>query len=81
MQMNPAMMQLMQVIRGGANPQQLVMNMLEQQMSNNPIGQNLIQLAKNGDGVGIEQIVRNLAKSQGIDFDKEFTSFKKMMGL
>lgn len=42
MQMNPAMMQLMQVIRGGANPQQLVMNMLEQQMSNNPIGQNLI---------------------------------------
>lgn len=81
MQMNPMMMQLMQMIRGGGNPQQLVMNMLEQQMSGNPMGQNLLALAKNGDGAGIEKIARNLAQSQGIDFDKEFASFRQMMGL
>lgn len=40
------------------------------------MGQNLLQLAQNGKSADIEQIVRNLAKQQGIDFDKEFASFK-----
>lgn len=54
----------------------MVMNMLEQEMSNTPMGQNLLALMKNNDGAGIEKVARNLAKSQGIDFDKEFASFK-----
>lgn len=77
--MNP--MQLIQMIRGGTNPQQLAMNLLQQNMGNTPMGQNLLQLAQNGQGADIEQIVRNLAKQQGIDFDKEFASFKQMLGL
>lgn len=44
MNMNP--MQLIQMIKGGQNPQQLVMNMLEQQMQNTPMGANLLSLAK-----------------------------------
>lgn len=36
MNMNP--MQLIQMIKGGQNPQQLVMNILEQQMQNTPMG-------------------------------------------
>lgn len=75
-------MQLIQMIRsGGMNPQQLAMNLLQQNMGNTPMGQNLLQLAQNGQGADIEQVVRNLAKQQGIDFDKEFTSFKQMLGL
>jgi hypothetical protein len=31
-------MQLMAAIRGGQNPQQLAMNMLEQKMGNTPMG-------------------------------------------
>lgn len=77
--MNP--MQLIQMIRGGQNPQQLAMNLLQQNMGNTPMGQNLIQLAQNEKTADIEQIARNLAKQQGIDFDKEFTSFKQMLGL
>ncbi len=77
--MNP--MQLIQMIRGGQNPQQLAMNLLQQNMGNTPMGKNLIQLAQNGKTADIEQIVRNLAKQQGIDFDKEFTAFKQMLGL
>lgn len=46
-----------------------------------PMGQNLLNLAKNGRSADIEQIARNLAKQQGIDFDKEFAAFKEMLGL
>lgn len=78
--MNP--MQLMQMIRNGQNPQQIAMNLLQQNgVGNTPMGENLLNLAKNGKTADIEQIARNLAKQQGIDFDKEFTAFRQMMGL
>lgn len=77
--MNP--MQLIQMIRSGQNPQQLAMNLLQQQMGNTPMGANLLELAKGGKTADIEQIARNLAKQQGIDFDKEFASFRQMLGL
>lgn len=77
--MNP--MQLIQMLRSGQNPQQLAMNLLENQMGSTPMGQNLLNLARNGRSADIEQIARNLAKQQGIDFDKEFTFFKQMLGL
>ena len=79
MNVNP--MQLIQMIRSGQNPQQLAMNLLEQQMGSTPMGANLMELAKNGKNADIEQIARNLAKQRGIDFDKEFASFKQMLGL
>lgn len=74
-------MQLMQMIKTGQNPQQLVINLLEQNMSNSPVGANLINLAKQGDSKGIEQVARNLSKQQGIDFDKEFAAFCRMLGI
>lgn len=74
-------MQLIQMIRSGQNPQQLAMNLLQQNMGDTPIGQNLINLAQKGNTADIEQIARNLAKQQGIDFDKEFAAFKQMLGL
>lgn len=74
-------MQIIQMIRGGQNPQQLAMNLLQQNMGESPMGKNLIQLAQNGQTADIEQIARNLAKQQGIDFDKEFTAFRQMLGL
>lgn len=77
--MNP--MQLIQMIRSGQNPQQLAMNLLEGQMGNTPMGQNLLSLVKNGKTADIEQIARNLAKQQGVDFDKEFANFRQMLGL
>lgn len=77
--MNP--MELIQMIRNGQNPQQLVMNMLQSQMGNTPMGANLLNLAKNNNTAEIEQIARNLMQQRGIDFDKEFANFKKMLGL
>lgn len=58
MQVNP--IQLIQAIRQGQNPQQLMMSVLENQMSNTPVGQNLLALAKKNDTAGIEDFARNL---------------------
>ena len=78
-QVNPQ--DLIQMIREGKNPQQLMISILEKNMSNTPFGQNLLFLAKNNRTKDIEQIARNMAKEKGIDFDKEFTAFKQRFGL
>lgn len=74
-------MQLVQMIRSGANPQQLMMSVLEQRMQGTPMGANLINLAKNDRGAEIEQIARNMCKQRGMDYDKEFSAFKQMLGI
>ena len=79
MQMNP--MQIIQLIKGGQNPQQLVMQILQQQAQNNPMGANLLELVKKNKAADVEQIARNLAKTKGIDFDTEFNSFKQLLGI
>ena len=71
--------ELIAMIRSGKNPQQLMLSILERQ-SNTPLGANLYTLAKNGQTAEIEKIARNLAKEQGVDFDKEFKAFKQMLG-
>jgi hypothetical protein len=56
------------------------MSILEGQMSNTPMGKNLLQLAKEHKATDIEQIARNLCAQKGIDFDSEFMSFRKQLG-
>lgn len=70
-------MELIMQIRQGKNPQQLMMGILESQASANPIYANLLTLAKEGRTADIEAFARNVAKEKGIDFDKEFSRFKK----
>ena len=77
-QFNP--MQVIMAMRNGQNPQQIVMNMLQERMSQTPMGQNLIALAQNNQTAQIEQIARNICNQRGIDFDKEFNSFKDSLG-
>lgn len=78
-QFNP--MQVIMAMRNGQNPQQIVMNMLQERMSQTPMGQNLITLAQNNQTAQIEQIARNICNQRGIDFDKEFNSFKDSLGI
>ena len=74
MNINP--MQLIQMIKGGQNPQQLVMSILQQKSQTNPILNNAMNLAKNGNQSALETLARNLAEQKGLDFDKQFGSFK-----
>ena len=78
-QFNP--MQVIMAMKNGQNPQQIVMNMLQERMSQTPMGQNLITLAQNNQTAQIEQIARNICNQRGIDFDKEFNSFKDSLGI
>ena len=73
--------QLIQMIRQGRNPQQLLISILEGQASTNPVSANLLALAQQNDGKAIEKFARNFFQSQGLDFDKEFNAFKQNMGL
>lgn len=72
--------QLLQMIRNGQNPQQLMLSILERQ-ADTPVGANLLALAKEGKTQEIEQIARNLYAQQGRDFDSEFNAFRQQYKL
>ena len=63
------------------NPQQMVMQLMQQNMQNNPMFSNLLLLAQQGKQTNIEEIARNICKENNIDFDKEFQSFKQNFGI
>ena len=68
---NPMM--LFNMMKG--NPKDFVINMVKQQIPNNPFFNNLIDMANNGNKKGVEEIARNLFKEKGLNFDKEFNNF------
>ena len=71
---------LVQMIKQGQNPQQLMLSVLERQ-AGSPMGRNLLNLARNGQTAEIEKIARNLCKERGMDFDQEFMKFRQMFGI
>lgn len=80
MNVDPA--KLIELIRNGKNPQQLMIHMLEDRAhTNNPVMMNLLELAKENRTSEIEQVARNLYAERGLDFDSEFNSFKQKFGL
>lgn len=72
--MNPINM-IKEFIGKGISPQQILGNVIKN--NSNPVVNNLIEKAKQGDTKGIENFARNLFKEQGRDFDKEFIEFRK----
>ena len=76
---NPMM--LIQMIKQGQNPQQLLMSILEGQAGTNPVSSNLLDLVKNNRTADIETFARNYFASNGLDFDKEFNAFKETFKL
>lgn len=71
---------ILQLIKSGQNPQQVMMSVLEHQMGNTPMGKNLMNLAMKKDGKTLEQIARNLCAQRGMDFDSEFKAFREKIG-
>ena len=73
--MNP--LDIIMKIKNGQNPQQIMISILEEGVAaSNPIAANLLDLAKQNRTADIERVARNLCAERGIDFDKEFNSFK-----
>ena len=72
---------LIQMIKQGQNPQQLMLSILRGQAYNSPLGQNLLNLAQQGRTDELEKVVRNIyAQQGGKDFDADFEAFKKSLG-
>ena len=72
---------LIQMIKSGNNPQQLMLAILQDQAYNNPLGKNLLNLAQQGRTEELEKVVRNIyAQQGGQDFDSEFEAFKRALG-
>ena len=46
---------------------------------NNPILNNVIDMAQKGDTKGVENFARNICKQKGLDFDKEFNKFRNTL--
>lgn len=72
--------QMIQFIKADNNPEQFIMMMLQNGAKNNPVFANILQLAQNKNYKGVENVVKNLAKQRGIDFDKEFNNFRQTLG-
>lgn len=70
MQVNP--MQLIQMIKSGQNPQQLLMQILEQRAASTPMGANLLSMVKQNRTKDLESFTRNYLASQGKDLDEEY---------
>lgn len=73
--------ELIGLVKNTNNPEQIVMQFLQTQMQGTPMGDNLINMAKQGNNKGIEEFARNFLKQNGIDFDKEFKAFRNQWGL
>ena len=70
--MNNPMSMLKQYMTKGMTPKGII----NQISVNNPILNNVIGMAKNGNSSGVENFARNICKQRGIDFDTAFGQFR-----
>lgn len=73
--MNNPIQLLQTFMTNKGNPQQLLLRAMSMMENNNPMIENLVNMANSGDTKGVEQFARNILKEKGIDFDKEFPNF------
>lgn len=72
--MNPINI-IKQYMLQGFTPQ----NILNKLNVNNPILNNVMNMAQKGDIKGVETFARNICKQRGLDFDTEFDKFKNTL--
>lgn len=73
-------LQMMGMLSGKSNPQQMMSQMMTQQLQSNPLFQRAQQMAQGKSPQELEQVARNLCQQRGIDLDSAMSQFKQMMG-
>lgn len=61
----------------GLTPKGIVKSLV----GNNPIFNNLIEMAEKGNNQGVEAFARNMLKERGLDLDKEMENMKKVLNI
>lgn len=75
--MNP--INIFQMMKAG--PKQFIQQMMgNNQMMSNPMIQNVMQMAQQGNMRGVEQMARNLCKEKGLNADEVFNQVKGKFG-
>ena len=69
----------MDILKSIKDPKEFVNNYVRQ--NNNPILNNLVQMAQQNDVKGLENFARNFLKGQGRNYDEEFNKFINDFGL
>ena len=75
---NPMM--LIQMLRAGS-PQQAIMNAMRNQAGQNPVLSNALDMAEKNDTKGLEELARNLCKSNGLNADDIAKQVKNQFGV
>jgi hypothetical protein len=74
-------MNLMNIFRAVKNPQQFMQQIAgNNQIMRNPMIQNVMQMAQQGNMRGVEQMARNLCKEKGLNADEVFSQVKGKFG-
>ena len=75
--MNNPLQMIKMLMSGGKNIQDVALQMIGN--TNNPVIQNLVKMAQNGDYQGVENVARNMFKEQGRDFDAELKDLQSIV--
>ena len=73
-------MMLIQILRSGS-PQQAIMNAMRNQAGQNPVLSNALDMAEKNDTKGLEELARNLCKSNGLNADDIAKQVKNQFGV
>lgn len=74
-------MNLINIFRAVKNPQQFIQQIAgNNQIMSNPMVQNVMQMAQQGNMRGVEQMARNLCKEKGLNADEVFNQMKGKFG-
>ena len=73
-------MQLIQMAKGG-NSQQMIIDAVKKQTGNNPVLNNAIEMAENHDAKGLENLARNLCKTNGLNADDIVNQVRSQFGM
>lgn len=73
-------MNIFQIMQSINNPQQLINQITgNKQIMSNPMIKNAVDMAQKGDSQGLEQLVRNIAQTKGVNVDEVFNQVKSQM--
>lgn len=76
--MNQNLVQMAQLLKG-KNPQQLLMQLVQNQKINDPIISELISYAQNGDTNSFVNLASAVFAQNGLDLNNEFMNFMQLM--
>ncbi len=74
--LNP--IQLLMALKGG-NPKQVAMSIIQNNFPNDPMMQQLLQMATNNDINGLNKFAQEYFSKQGLDFNNEMSNLMNAM--